>query len=42
MGMGLQGYWWFWNRTSWGSQVRVVGEQEQKGAGQLGTKQIQE
>lgn len=33
MGIGLQGFWWVWNRTSRGSRGRVVGEQEQKGAG---------
>lgn len=39
---GLQGVGGLGNRTGWGSEVRGVGEQGQRGAGQLGTKQFQE
>lgn len=41
-GGGATGYWWGGNRIGWGSEVKGVGEQGQRGAGQLGTKQIQE
>lgn len=39
---GATGYWWVGNRIGWGNEVKGVGEQGRRGAGQLGTKQIQE